>query len=131
MTVVRFLIVGALTNLCLYLLYLLLTFLGVGYALAVTFVYAAGITLSFILNRAWTFGHRGVVAGPLARYLAAYVACYLFNLAALEWLAGRLGYPHQWVQAILVVLCAAVLYLVQKHWVFAGAGQFEPRRGAR
>jgi len=114
----RFGAVGLLTNAALYLLYLALTWSGVGHKLAMSVAYCAGVVQGFILNRAWTFRARGAERTASARYSAAYLAGYLLNLGLLYLLVDRAGLPHQAVQAALVLLIAPLLFLAQKFWVF-------------
>ena len=57
----RYAIVGLISNVILYLAYLLLTGLGLGHKTAMTLLYAVGILQSFLLNRQWTLGLHGDV----------------------------------------------------------------------
>lgn len=53
--------------------------------------YALGICVSFVLNRRWTFGHRGSWPRALARFLALFGVCWVVNLLVLLALRDRLG----------------------------------------
>ena len=116
---VRYASVGIGSNLFLYVCYLALTALGVGHKIAMTIAYVIGVMISFLLNRSWSFGHSGSAQRALVRYVGAYVVGYLINLAILLIGVDRLGFPHQAVQAIAIVLVAACLFLMHKFWVFA------------
>jgi len=115
---VRFATVGVTSNLALYLLYLVLTASGVGVKLAMTMLYIIGVALSFVFNKQWSFSHEGAHAPAFARYIAAYVLCYSLNLAGLMLFVDHLRLPHEIVQGVLILTLAAMLFLLQKSWVF-------------
>jgi putative flippase GtrA len=117
---IRFGIVGVLSNLALYAVYLALTRWGADPKVAMSIAYATGTVQAFALNRSWTFGYRGAMAGPFARYVAAYATGYLANLIILVALVNGAGLHHAAVQAGAVLAVAALLFLLQKHWVFRG-----------
>jgi putative flippase GtrA len=114
----RFIIVGLASNLLLYLFYLLVTGLGLGYKIAMTLAYVLSAAQTFAFNAFWTFEHRRI-KGPLVRYVIAYVVCYFVNISALIVFVDRVGMPHQVVQGVMILVIAAVMFLLQKFWVFA------------
>lgn len=115
----RFGVVGVVSNVLLYLLYLALTAAGAGHKAAMTGVYCLGVLQTYAANQRWTFGLSG---GPraFARYWVVYGACYLLNLGLLVLLVDMAGLAHQPVQAFIIVLVALLTFLMQKHWVFRG-----------
>lgn len=115
---VRFAIVGVLSNAVLYLVYLWLTTLGMGHKSAMSLLYALGVGQTFLFNKRWTFRHDAAVHTALLRYVALYAAGYLFNLLMLMLLVDRAGFPHQWVQGGMILLLAVALFAGQKYWVF-------------
>lgn len=115
----RYIVVGAASNSLLYLAYLGLTVIGLGHKTAMTLLYITGGLISFIINRAWSFKHKGNGQSAFARYSVTYILGYLFNLSLLWLLVDRLHQPHQVVQAVAIVLVAASLFLMNKFWVFA------------
>jgi putative flippase GtrA len=115
---VRYGIVGIASNGALYLLYLGLTAVGTGPKVAATIAYAAGVLQTFAFNRRWSFGHGGAPGGALLRYALAYGAGYFVNMLALVLFVDRAGYPHRWVQAVMILVLALFLFAVQKTWVF-------------
>jgi putative flippase GtrA len=115
---VRFGIVGVASNGALYLLYLGMTVVGMGPKLAATIAYAAGVLQTFAFNRSWSFGHGRAPGAALVRYVLAYGSGYALNMLALVLLVDRAGYPHQWVQASMILVLAVFLFAVQKFWVF-------------
>lgn len=115
----RYIVVGATSNLLLYLAYIGLTIFGLGHKTAMTLLYITGGLLTFIVNRNWSFSHKGNRRSALARYVVAYMLGYVFNLALLWLFVDHLHQPHQIVQAVAIVLVAASLFLMNKFWVFA------------
>lgn len=113
----RFGVVGVVSNVLLYFLYLALTAAGAGHKAAMTGVYCLGVLQTYAANRRWTFGRPGG-HGAVARYWAVYGACYLLNVGLLVLLVDVAGLAHQPVQACLIVLVALLTFLMQKHWVF-------------
>lgn len=118
---VRFLIVGIVLNLVLYLLYLLLTTVGLGHKMAMTSLYFVGLALNFYFHKRWTFGHSGAVTYILWRYLAVYGVGYFINLAALAFFVDYLTYPHALVQAAAMIVLALFSFLGLRYWVFAAS----------
>lgn len=115
----RYGVIGLSSNAIGYLLYLGLTDgLGMDPKLAMSLLYVVGVLQTFLFNRKWTFGHEGRKAPALLRYFGAYGLGYLVNLLALYLLVDRLGHPHQIVQAVMVFVLAAMLFMLQKFWVF-------------
>jgi len=115
---IRYGIVGVISNAVGFILYLLLTEFGVEHKLAMTLLYAVGVAQSFIFNKRWSFRHGGTHGPAFVRYCTAYGIGYLINLAVLFVLVDQLGFRHQIVQGAMVITLAALLFLLQKFWVF-------------
>lgn len=114
----RFAVIGFGSNLLLYIIYLLLTHLGLGHKTTMSLLYATGVISTFIFNKNWTFSHQGGGSIAFVSYVAIYGIGYLLNLAGLYFFVDRLGYRHEWVQGILVILIALLLFFLQKTIVF-------------
>lgn len=114
----RYAVVGLASNLALYLAYLLLTYIGIGYKSAMSLLYAVGTSLTFVFNRNWTFGHDGHITKAFVGYVSIYAMGYLFNLLALYILVEKIGFAHQWVQGVLIFVVAILLFTLQKLVVF-------------
>lgn len=125
----RFLLVGIASNGFLFLIYLTLTALGIGHIAAMTGLYFLGVVQTFALNQRVTFRHDGAAARSAWRYAASYGACYVLNLGAMIWFVDRLGFPHRTVQGVAIVTIAALLFLLQKFWVFAAIDIAAPAPG--
>jgi putative flippase GtrA len=119
----RFAVVGVVSNAALYLLYLLLTQLGLGHKMAASVTYAIGVLQTFVFNRRWSFRHAGAPTPALRRYIGAYSLGYALNILVLAVLVDRMGYPHQWVQGVMIIVLAVLLFAAQKLWVFREKGK--------
>lgn len=116
--VFRFGIVGLMTNLILYIGYLLLTKIGLRPTLAMSLTYAVGVLASFAANRNWTFSHQGGKFPAFNKFLLVYALGYLLNFSALYYFVGHLHLPHEWVQAIVIVFLACTFFCLQRFWIF-------------
>jgi putative flippase GtrA len=117
----RFVIVGLASNLVLYLIYLLITALGLRYKIAMTLLYVIGTLQTFALNAHWTFQHGSNNKAALVKYFFSYGACYFINISALIVLVDHFGLPHQVVQGIMILIIAVVMFLLQKFWIFTSS----------
>lgn len=115
----RYVVVGLISNASGYLLYLLLTTLGLGHKMSMTLLYVIGTLQTFVFNKSWTFTHRGGTRQSLLRYLMAYGGCYILNLVLLYFLVDRIRLPHMLVQGMAILGIALLLFFLQKYWVFA------------
>lgn len=115
---IRFAAVGLLSNALLYFLYLVLTREGMPHLVAMTSLYMLGVLQTFLVNKHWTFRHRGSANRSLIRYFTAYFGCYILNLCILHFLVDSYGFPHEIIQAVAIVIIAIMLFAIQKLWVF-------------
>ena len=116
--VIRYGSVGVLHNLLGYLIYLLITFLGLDPKLAVTILYPVGATAAYFGHMKYSFTYRGRYARSLPRYLLAHLIGYGVNVAMLFVLSDQLKLPHQVVQFSAIFVVAGVLFLLFKYFVF-------------
>ncbi len=114
----KFALIGIFSNLVVFILYLSLTSWGIYHLQAMSFTYVLGVGLGFILNRAWTFAHKGRWSPALLRYLMAYSLGYVFNLVTLYFLVNVMGFSHEPVQGTLILVTAIFLFILQRVWVF-------------
>ena len=112
-------LVGVANNTVFYFVYLLVTYLGVEPKIAMTLMYIIGASIGFIGNRKWTFAHRGNSTKAALGYVLAYLFGYLLNFLILVTFVDQLGYAHQWVQAMAIIIVAAFLFVISKFFVFA------------
>ena len=114
----RYALVGLLSNLAGYLIYLVLTYFGGTPKLTMTLLYGIGAAVGFFGNRSLTFEHQGSIFGAGVRYVIAHCVGYVFNLIILIVFVDKLGFAHQWVQAIAIFIVAGFLFLAFKVFVF-------------
>ncbi|WP_010464742.1 GtrA family protein [Pseudomonas mandelii] len=115
---VRYGVIGLITNFLGYLIYLLITYYGGTPKITMSVLYAVGTAISFISNRKWTFSHDGNLMSAGARYIFAHSLGYALNLSLLIIMVDHLGYPHQWVQVFSIFAVAGFLFLMFKFFVF-------------
>lgn len=116
---IRYSLVGVVSNAAIYFIYLLITYLGVEPKTAMTLVYIIGATIGFIGNRKWTFAHRGDASSAALRYVLAHLFGYLLNFLILFTFVDRLGCAHQLVQAVAIIIVAGFLFIVFRYFVFS------------
>lgn len=116
---IRFVIVGVVSNATLLGLFWLAITLGTAPLVAVTVTYALGLITSLLLNGKWTFGtlNRKTAFGKTAKFTVLYGAGYLFSIGAF-WAINCTGIPHVLNQFLVMGSCSALLFLGQKFWVF-------------
>ena len=125
MQLLRYGLLGIVTNSVGYIIYLVFTYLGTTPKVTMTLLYGVGVAISFFGNRKWTFMHNGGFAGTGFRYVIAYMVGYFINLAILILMVDKLGYAHQWVQAAAIFIVAAFLFIAFKCYVFKNSESAE------
>ena len=115
----RYGIVGLCTNLAGYLAYLLITTWWPEPLGAMSLLYLVAATISFFANRRWTFSHDGRVVSAGVRYGLAHAGGYAINFLLLDVFAMRMGYPHQVVEGIAILVVAVYLFVACRFYVFA------------
>lgn len=114
----RFLAVGAFTNISLYIVFLVLAWMGFDHKIAMTLVYICGVIIGFTLNRNWTFKHNGHISHGFVKYSLLYLFGYELNLLGLYSLVDIAEYPYQIIQFLISMLLAVMFYFLQKNWIF-------------
>jgi putative flippase GtrA len=113
----RFGLVGVALNVSLYLAYLGLMRFGLDYRAAMSVTYVVGVVAGYALHGRYTFKVHND-AGAFTRYVLAYAAGYVLNLAGLSALVGMAAVSREASQAVMIVVVAGVLFLLQKTWVY-------------
>lgn len=114
-------LIGVLTNSLGYVVYFILTYFWGSPKLTMTVLYIVGAVIAFYANRNFTFKHDGKIGVAGARYIFAQFAGYLLNLVLLLIFVDWLGFAHQVVQAIAIIVVAIFLFLVLRIFVFPSA----------
>lgn len=124
----RYALVGIVSNLAGYLVYLLITYLGATPKITMTLLYGVGATIGYIGNRNFTFTHKGSLLGSSVRYFSAHFFGYFINLVILIIFIDHFMYPHQWVQAVAIFVVSGFLFIAFKFFVFTNLNVFNVDR---
>lgn len=93
---------------------------GIGDYAANAIGYAVGFTLSFVLNRRFTFGRRGAVGhGEVLAFAASACAAYAVNLAVLTAARSAIGEGNALAQLAANIAYTATFYVLSARYVFA------------
>lgn len=114
---IRYGVVGVGQNALSYGCLLLLLTLGWPAWTATALIYPVAVLVSFIINRAWSFGERQRSRGELVRYIAVYVMIYPLAVAAV-WAMEHAGLPGWLASAIAMVAAAVGAFVLMNYWVF-------------
>ena len=114
-----FALIGILTNLLGYGIYLSVTYFWCAPKLTMTILYFMGASISFFANRRFTFRHVEGFSVTGVRYLLTQFAGYLLNLILLRVFVDCFKFPHHNVQAIAIFVVAIFLFVVMRVFVFA------------
>jgi putative flippase GtrA len=125
--IIRYGVVGLLSNLLGYLVYLLITWLGVDPKLTVTLFYPLAATIAYSGHAKYSFSYKGGHASGFSRYVVTHVFGYLLNIASLFFFVDVLLYPHQLVQLCNIFLVAGFLFVAFKYFAFQ-SGKEEARQ---
>lgn len=115
---IKYGLVGIISNSIGYLIYFILTYLWISPQVAITILYFIGALIGFFGNKKFTFSHQGSQFTAGIRYLITHFIGYLFNLFILFIGVNQLGYPHQIVQIFAIFIVAVFLFLSFKYFVF-------------
>jgi putative flippase GtrA len=116
--VARFVFTGALNTLVGYAIYAGLVYAGLAPAIALLVATVLGVLFNFVSFGTLTF--RRLEARLLPRFLAAYVAIYVFNVILLEAVQRYAGAGPIVGQFLCLLLVAPAAYLLLKTQVYGG-----------
>lgn len=112
-------IVGLGINAILYLIYLLIVSAGMDPKLSATITYFCGIILSYNAHKNLVFqDYEKKNYMKMAKFFGVYLSGYFINIAGLYMFVDLASYPHEFVQAGMILTIALYLYLLQKKWIF-------------
>lgn len=115
---IRYVIVGVLSNLVGYLIYIGVTWFGVEPKITVSLLYPIAVLVAYFGHVRFTFADSENPSGGVFRYIFAHVVGFIMNLSLLYTLHDLMGFPHQFVQLLAIFLVAGVLFLLFKYYVF-------------
>jgi putative flippase GtrA len=84
-----------------------------------TALYFTGAVIGFFANRRFTFRHDGHIGVTGGRFLMTQLLGYLLNLLLLVLFVDWLGFAHQIVQALAIIVVAVFLFVMFRVFVFA------------
>jgi len=114
----RYALVGIMSNIFGYLLYLYLTSAGYDPKLTLTALYGTGAMIGFLCNKQLTFSFKGSVIESGIRYGITHLFGYLLNLLIMVIFVDIYKYPHTIIQGIAIFIVAGFLFLCFKFFVF-------------
>lgn len=115
----RYGMVGVLSNIAGYAIYLLLTYIGGTPKATMTMLYVVGALVSFFANRRYTFQHDGHIGVAGLRFALMHLTGYLLNFLLLLIFVDKLGFAHQIVQAIAIFIIGFYLFFMFRFFVFS------------
>ena len=80
--------------------------------------YVVGLSVSFFLNRNWTFRHSGPTLPAAFRFLGVFGAAYLANLGTVLVLVHQFGVNGYYAQALGIPPYTIVFYLGSRFFAF-------------
>lgn len=121
--IIKFLIAGGLVNLLgIFLLYVFTNVLGIWYLISSSLAITISFSVSFILQKFWTFEDKTRQFNLLARQLFLYglvfVVDFIVNALLMYGLVGRLGLWYLLAQLITSGLIAIANFVIYKFFIF-------------
>lgn len=114
----NYVLVGVLTNIAGYFIYLILTYIGITPRITVSILYPIGTIMGFFANRRFTFQHDGHIGKTGIRYLIVQALGYIFTISILTIFVNKLGFPHQIIEAFAIALVAIFVFVMSRLFVF-------------
>jgi len=81
--------------------------------------YAVGLSISFVLNRSWTFAHKGAISESLVKFLLIVGLAYLCNLAMVLVTHRVLGWNVYLAQLLGVAVYTFIGFFGSRNFAFA------------
>ena len=130
-SIVKFLLVGVVNTLVgLGVIWITKEMLGASDTAGNLTGYTVGVTVSFLLNKQWTFRFRGDRGASLPRFLAVFVISYSANLATVLSLVRLTSLDSFLCQAAGTVPYSALFYLGCRWYAFPGSRGRSPEAGS-
>tara|TARA_B100001109_G_C18784077_1_gene436820 strand:- start:394 stop:771 length:378 start_codon:yes stop_codon:yes gene_type:complete len=117
--IIKYSSVGLLANSIGYILYIIISnFIGINPPLAAILSGFMVIGISYLLNTRFTFKikNKGLVGA--VNYFLLYVSAILLNSLIIFIFANILGFAHEIVAAVSLVIISCSLFLIQKFYFF-------------
>jgi putative flippase GtrA len=114
-------LIGIISNVSSYLIFLLVTSYRIGPKLAMTGLYIFCALISYFCNWRLTFKGSGSFKTTGFRFVCAHFLGYLINFLLLLVFVDYLDYPYYAIEAIAIIVVAGCLFLAFKFFVFTSA----------
>lgn len=115
----RFLIVGVLNTVTgILIIFFAKAFLSYGDLISNFLGYSVGLTISFFLNRSWTFNHNGKILPACIRFFIVVILAYSLNLVTVFGLRDGAGINSYLSQLAGVVPYTLFFYFASRYYVF-------------
>lgn len=126
---IKFGLVGVMNTAVDFLVYALLTWIGMQYLVAQVFSYSAGTMNSYVVNKLWTFGGKDAAGtenrkagtvdkGEFARFVLVNIGTLLLSIALLYVLKTGFGLHPLLAKIGVTAVTVVVNYIGSKLWVF-------------
>ncbi|NQU72686.1 MAG: GtrA family protein [Rhodospirillales bacterium] len=120
----RYLIVGIVNTLVgLGIIFAAKAFINFGDVAANATGYAVGLIIGFVLNRSWTFSHKGEIFASVYRYIGVFAVAYFLNLGTVLFLIDWAQINAYLAQAAGVFCYTIVFFILSKYFVFSNASE--------
>lgn len=113
----RFIIVGCLSNGVAYLIYAWLSN-QCKPIVAMSWLYLIGFCLSFLGNKRFTFQDNSRDIYPLLRFTVMHIVLFAFQYSTHFYLSSVVGLPHLIVQAGLMIVVGCLSFVISRTFVF-------------
>ena len=111
--------VGFVTNALGYMVYIVIAnIIGVSPPLAAIISGFLVISLSFYLNKRFSFGNNSKSISMAVNYYILYVSAILFHSFIIFIFSNVLGFAHEIIAGISIILISCSLFLIQKFLLF-------------
>lgn len=114
----RFAVTGVLSNVTLYMVFLLLLWAGVYYPLALTIVYILGMMWGYFVNRLWSWRDNSPVLRSAAAYIVVYLGVYLAHISFVALLVEWAKHPAAFAAIISFVCLTIPLFFLLNQIVY-------------
>jgi len=91
--------------------------------------YLVGLSVSFVLNRSWTFRHEGTIAAAAIRFFLAFLIAYTINLTVVLGLIHGFSINSYFAQAMGIPPYTVTFFLLTKYG--SSTFQVESKRFSR
>lgn len=117
---IKYGLVGGAVNVVGYILYLFLSdFLKIEPKLSMSILYFIGVFLGYVGHKEITFSHKSGFRKSGVKFISVHLIGYFIDLLLLYVFVDLYDYPHQYIQAIAIVIVAGFLFFGFKFFVFA------------